>query len=172
MAAADGGESAGLIEALRREPYRFDFFQAVRLLEHLGGRAPVGRDAAPDEEAVRFRALPALRFPAAEISRLSQTPDGPPEMVVSFLGLTGPSGVLPQHYTTLLLSRIRGKDYSLRDFLDLFNHRITSLFHRAWEKYRLPFSYERSRQDGKEEGADPITTCLYARAARPTVDRR
>jgi len=82
-------------------------------------------------------------------------------MVVSFLGLTGPSGVLPQHYTTLLLSRVRGKDFALRDFLDLFNHRLVSLFHRAWEKYRLPFSYERSRLESGAEGADPVTTTLY-----------
>ena len=44
---------------------------------------------------------------------------------------------MPRHYTELLLQRIREKDFSLRDFLDLFNHRLTSLFYRAWEKYSL-----------------------------------
>src|SRR5579871_6026175 len=99
MAAAHGGQGAGLTDALAAGPSRFDFFQAVRLLEALGGRAEVGGDAAPRAEAVRFRAQPALRFPAAEIAQFRARPgDAPPEMAVTFLGLTGPSGVLPQHY--------------------------------------------------------------------------
>ena len=32
---------------------------------------------------------------------------------------------------------------ALRDWLDLFNHRIVSLFYRAWEKYRFYLPYER-----------------------------
>ena len=69
-------------------------------------------------------------------------------MLVAFLGLTGPSGVLPPHYTAHADARVcAAKDTSLRDLLDMFNHRLISLFYRAWEKYRLPFAYERSRQE-------------------------
>jgi type VI secretion system protein ImpH len=133
-----------------------------------GGAYPVGHDFPPDREIVRFRAHPSLSFPASPIAQLDQpSPRGPdreasipPEMVVTFLGLTGPAGVLPQHYTELLLHRLRAKDPSLRDFLDLFNHRLVSLFFRAWEKYRLPFAYERAHAD---EGPEPdlVTQGLY-----------
>jgi type VI secretion system protein ImpH len=171
---AKKGAILTLAERLCREPHRFDFFQAVRLLERLVHeqtlkdrrlrRRPIGEDATPRQELVRFRALPALSFPAGHISQLRRpaTDDGPPpEMVVSFLGLTGPAGVLPQHYTTLLLRRLRLKDFALRDFLDLFNHRLVSLFYRAWEKYRLPFAYERSHVDGSTETRDRCTEALY-----------
>jgi type VI secretion system protein ImpH len=162
MAAANGRASTDLNETLLREPQRFEFFQAVRLLERLRPNAPVGQDAMPDQEVVRFRALPSLSFPAAEINRLRHTAErGPLEMVVSFLGLTGPSAMLPQHYTTLLLRRMREKDHALHDFLDLFNHRLVSLFYRAWQKYRLPIAFETSRLGSEEQGADPVSTCLY-----------
>ena len=49
-------------------------------------------------------------------------------MTVTFMGLTGPKGVLPSHFTRLLLRRLRAKDATLRDFFDLLNHRRVALF--------------------------------------------
>jgi type VI secretion system protein ImpH len=68
-------------------------------------------------------------------------------MTVAFMGTTGPLGVLPHPYTELLVDRTRHKDTALREFLDLFNHRLVSLFYRAWEKYRFPVTYERGEDD-------------------------
>jgi type VI secretion system protein ImpH len=179
MAGARGRTDRGLSERLFAEPQCFDFFQAVRILEHLareqaGGRpgfpaGPVGQDHPPELEAVRFRSQPSLSFPPGPIVqvrtlRTSETASrGEPmpfvEMVVAFLGLIGPAGVLPTHYTTLLLQRIRDKDFALRDFFDIFHHRAIALFYRAWEKYRLPFAYERSRI--RASGDDLVTSGLY-----------
>jgi type VI secretion system protein ImpH len=169
MAAADGRTGAGLSGALRREPHRFEFFQAVRLLGRLANGSAVGRDEPPEREAVRFRAAPSLSFAPAAVRevRLAPPTDGdgeaPAEMLVSFLGLTGPSGALPHHYTALLLRRGRDKDHTLRDFFDLFNHRLVSLFYRAWEGHRLAAAYERSKADAPDAD-DPITRGLYCLA--------
>ena len=32
-------------------------------------------------------------------------------------------------------------DFTLAAFFDLFNHRIVSLFYRAWEKHRFPRAF-------------------------------
>jgi type VI secretion system protein ImpH len=172
MASADGRETTDLSRLLFARPERFDFFQAVRLLEqvvHARARQgqgpptePIGLDSAPVREFVRFGVLPSLSFPAGAVAGL-RARDGtaPPEMVVPFLGLTGPLGVLPAHYTALLLRRLREKDFALRDFLDLFHHRLLSLFYRAWEKYRLPFAHERFRLVPRGRDADPTTGALY-----------
>lgn len=161
MATQSGRKETALSERLRQEPWRFDFFQAVRLLEFIEPeRKPVGYDFPSDQEIVRFRALLSRSFPAAPIARIDTSPDemSAPQMQVSFMGLAGPAGVLPEGYLDLLLQRLRDRDFALRDFLDLFNHRTISLFYRAWEKYRFPFSFERIRRRG--EAVDPFTGCL------------
>jgi type VI secretion system protein ImpH len=80
-------------------------------------------------------------------------------MIVSFLGLTGPSGALPYHYSRLLVERIRGGDLAFGDFLDIFHHRLISLFFKAWEKYRFLFSSERSLREARQ---DTFTSCLFS----------
>lgn len=136
-------------QALRAHPHIFEFFQAVRLLEQLsrGLREPVGQFSRPEREAVRFRVNNTLAFPASQIQDLEWPPDGQPRMRVNFMGLTGPSGVLPYAFTEFLIERSRAKDRSLEAFFDLFHHRMISLFYQAWEKYRFPVAYERDQQD-------------------------
>jgi type VI secretion system protein ImpH len=135
-------------EKLRRAPYTFDFFQAIRLLERFRrDRTSVGQFAHPETEAARFSVHPSLAFPASEIQAMDWPDDGPANMTVNFMGLTGPEGVLPNPYTTLIIERLRDGDGSLRDFLDIFNHRIISLFYRAWRKYRFDVACEQGERD-------------------------
>ena len=141
-------------ERLIEECYRFDFFQAVRLLGRLDpDRELVGGTGAPGNEAVRFRTRVSLEFPASAVHEIREPAraGAPPEMVVTFLGMTGAMGVLPHPYTELLIDRTRHRDNTLWDFLDIFNHRLISFFYRAWEKYRFPISYERTGEDSFTE---------------------
>jgi type VI secretion system protein ImpH len=142
-------------ESISEHGYRFEFFQAVRVLERIfRRREPVGRTAHPSKEIARFKAQLSLSFPASQIQgvEIDEGEDPQPSVTVNFLGLTGPLGVLPRHYTELLLERVSRKDTGLRDFLDIFNHRMVSLFYRAWEKYRFAVGYER--------GGDVFTDAL------------
>jgi type VI secretion system protein ImpH len=156
-----------LARRLFEESYDFDFFQAVRLLQRMEpGRVRVGRGGPPQAEAVRFRARISLSFPPSSIYELRKpTSSLPvPVMVQSFMGLTGPSGVLPRHYTEMLYKIERDvrtpEKHALRDWFDLFNHRLVSLFYMAWEKYRFYVPFERGEFDGLEP--DPFTNCLYS----------
>ena len=154
-------------EKLFRDGCDFDFFQAVRVLQKLRPESvPVGRGGPPNVEIVRFRAHVSTSFPPSAIYDVAK-PGGSttvPVMTIAFFGVTGPSGVLPRHYTELLLKIAReskGKEkYALRDWYDLFNHRLISLFYRAWEKYRFFVSYERG--DYKKLDPDPFTRSLRA----------
>lgn len=166
MEASSRRESPPVATRVRREPERFDFFQAVRILERMRrgsgqqGRTSgeIGRDTAPTEEFVRFRSAADLGFPGAPVvdvrtrqlrddanpARVREDQD---EMEVAFFGLIGSTGVLPHHYTRLVMECARARSWALPDFLDLFNHRLLSLFYRAWEKHDFGASYERWRSD-------------------------
>jgi type VI secretion system protein ImpH len=142
-----------LNQELLDEPYRFEFFQAVRLLEKIfPERKPVGRDALPHEEVTRFRSRMGLNFPASAVQEFKdgfdeQTEQEKLEMFINFMGMVGVSGVMPVHYTELIMERVRYRDTAMWMFMDIFTHRAVSLFFRAWEKYRFPVSYERGEDD-------------------------
>lgn len=130
-------------EMLAAEPFRFHFFQAVHLLERMNPeRVAPGKFVALNKELVRFKAHQVLTFPASEIQALQIKDDAPSEMTVNFMGLTGPLGLLTPYYTEYIQERVRRKDFALRDFLDMFNHRAVSLFYQGWQKYHPSVSAE------------------------------
>jgi type VI secretion system protein ImpH len=144
---------SGLDRNLFTEGYRFEFFQAVRLLERLHPeRRGVGRHEDPADEIVRFRSRQSLAFPPSEIHEVTASDDpgagAQDTMWVNFMGLTGLQGAMPRHYATLLADpSSKAQTAALSQFLDLFNHRLISLFYRAWEKYRFAIAYERGGDD-------------------------
>jgi type VI secretion system protein ImpH len=152
MAAASGQENFDVVrwpiaDMLDREPYRFEFFQAVRLLQRMYPRRGVaGRFNNPGDEVARFGSVASVAFPASEIQSLDRT-TAPAQMRVNFMGLTGPQGMLPLPYSALVVDRMREHDMSMRDFFDIFNHRAISLFYQAFEKYRFTIPYERGERD-------------------------
>jgi len=142
-----------LDQVLFDEPYRFEFFQAVRLMHHVyPNRKPVGGTAMPADEVVRFRSFISMEFPPSEIRELKREFDElnereRAEMIICMMGMVGSSGVLPTHYTELVLDRVRHRDTAMWAFLDIFTHRSASLFYRAWAKYRFPVAYESGNDD-------------------------
>ncbi|MFN7137097.1 MAG: type VI secretion system baseplate subunit TssG [Thermomonas sp.] len=121
------------LERLHAQPGRFGFFQAVRLLYSVHGFDGRGSGARPGP--LRFTTPASLAFPPSELAAIVDA-DGHQQVCVNFLGLTGPSGVLPRHYTELLIARRLNRDRGAQDFLDLFNHRLVALFWLAWAKHR------------------------------------
>ena len=175
-----------LLRRLAEKPWEFDFFQAVHLLGMFqedvvepGAQGPPGREAA------RFRARNHLGFAASQIQEIETganpsadeagSASGPPEMVVNFLGLQGPSGVLPEHYTILIQRLERDKDNperaAFRAWLDLFNHRLVSFFYRTWTKYRpgVAFVSGFCRRPG---GHDQLTEAMLAVAGKGMLPAR
>ncbi|MDR1383558.1 MAG: type VI secretion system baseplate subunit TssG [Planctomycetaceae bacterium] len=159
-----------LIEHFRKEPYRFDFWQSVKLLQNQTLPDNVSPDktlsvetlpeiaaVSPDKERFRFASHISQHFPASDVQNFIENnfvegdiegdkngineneydnKIGKPVLSVNFLGLAGLHGPLPVPVTELILDRVKQGDTGLRDFLDIFNHRLISLFYRAMEPMR------------------------------------
>jgi predicted component of type VI protein secretion system len=143
MATAKREQDTPLTERLFEEFYRFSFFRAVGLLELLApGKTQIGHTLNPADEPARFSVKPGFVFHPSDISNLKQVDErNPAEMEVAFMGLVGPSGVLPNWFNELVAERMQQKDFTLSSFLDIFHHRLISLFYLAWKKYRFPVTY-------------------------------
>ena len=139
MAAASGRTTSPLIDRLLAEPYRFSFFQAVRLLERQQpDSVGLGRQGPPSQEAVVLQVDPSLGFPKSDITAIESLDTGhapPYRLVVAFLGLHGASSPLPTFYAEEVLHDLQASGI-LGAFLDVFHHRLLSLFYRSWLRFR------------------------------------
>lgn len=159
-------------------PHEYPFQQVVRLLERSAlyeketrqstvSVNPVARFTPPASESIRFRTRQSLAFPSGEVSSVKriERSNGATqwEMVVNLMGLTGAMGVMPYHYTELMLKRHKQKDETMEHFFDLFNHRTLSLFFQASIKYNLALQYERNiLHNTQKPQHDPQTRTLLS----------
>ncbi len=142
------------LERLAAEPRRFRFDAAVRLvLEAL---------ETADPAAIRFRTLPGLAYPPAEVMAFQPPAQGEPaRLTVAHMGLAGPMGVLPRLYTEVLSETLRGRSTALQDFLDLLATPMIAAFAAAGGKYRLHLAAERERLAGATD-AGPVSAALLS----------
>jgi type VI secretion system protein ImpH len=158
-----------IIDKLFEEGYRFNFFHAVSILEKIyQDSVPLGAEGPLYQEKIRFRANPSLTFPASDIASIHKTIINSAQnqnteivqLVLKFMGLYGVNSPLPL-YITKIISVLASHDEkhelvqeseedgikALRNFLDIFDHRIYSLYYRSWKKYRYYLHYKKEAKD-------------------------
>jgi type VI secretion system protein ImpH len=141
MATRRRNREPAVADSLIREGHRFDFFQAVRLLERTleEGEASVGEQSVPAREKIRFRTRIRMDFPASDLNKVTppKGDDDRYEVDTNFLPVGGFNGPLPQPYVQTLLERTKRRDFAMRDFIDIFHHRLVSIFYRIRKKHRV-----------------------------------
>jgi type VI secretion system protein ImpH len=69
-----------------------------------------------------------------------------PRIAVNFFGLFGPNAPLPPHLTEYLLEReMRHEDPTATAFLNIFHHRLLSMFYRAWAANQKALDLDRPK---------------------------
>lgn len=138
-----------LIAELEKAAYRFDFFEALRLIEAQNKDKPrLGTGIKAKDDAIRLSQEPEMQFPASALSSYTVTGVGVPRLAVNFFGLFGPNGALPLHLTEYARERLRHHhDATFARFADIFHHRMITLFYRAWANARPTVGYDRPETD-------------------------
>ncbi|MDL2408864.1 type VI secretion system baseplate subunit TssG [Rhizobium calliandrae] len=144
---------------------RFQFHQLVALMELRRGDAlPVGKLGDPSHEYLRFRGARSLSFGPSDVSAVAYDPTADLlDIRVNFFGLYGPASPLPATFTERIIEADTVPS-PVEDFLDLFNHRLISLLHVIWRKYRYYLRYETG-------ATDPLSKRFLALCGFPIEDR-
>lgn len=136
---------------------RFEFFDAARTLLMLTRNPPDG-PGGDENPQLRFRSAATKNFPAGHIQKLEHN-DGVIELFTHVIGLFGPTGVLPHVDKDMVTG---GESNQLmRDFLDIFNSRIITLFFHSWLVNRYDIQLELHRR-GIYEEEDTFSMILFA----------
>jgi type VI secretion system protein ImpH len=126
------------------------FFAAMRKLESVFRDAPrFGEALDPALEPVRLGQDPSLAFRGSALTEVRDGDETTPARVrVSYLGAFGPHGPLPTHLTQYIDDRRRHRgDGTWVGFLDIFHHRLISLFYRAWANAQPTVQRDRPETD-------------------------
>lgn len=147
----------GVAQQLLAAPHRFEFYQAVRILERLFVRQGVKPDDVVARH-LRFGSSMSLGFAPSQVESMQAFSSdgtalehdaavahavtmealGKVHLTPGFMGLLGRQGMLPLHYTETLGRReTYQRDRAARAFLDIFGNRAVALHYAAWKKYRL-----------------------------------
>lgn len=148
--ASEARAIADPLPAMSAAPYRYDFFQALRLVENRYRDKPrLGTARRPADEPVRLGQAADLSFAPSALSAVSLADrSGKPRIEVRFFGLFGPNGPLPLHLTAYARERRMHKgDETFGRFADLFHHRLLLLFYRAWAQAQPTVSLDRPEED-------------------------
>lgn len=166
----------GIVQQLLDKPYRFEFFQAISLIEKLLVDKGIPQ-AAVLSDYLQFRNSTGQGFPASQIETLELETSKPAiacneEVLLdalergelericitpAFFGLLGNHGVMPSHYGERIEShQYAHKNSGGRAYFDIFSTRLVALFYRAWRKNRL----ELARVDSGKAVLMPIMLAL------------
>ncbi|NUF83760.1 type VI secretion system baseplate subunit TssG [Acinetobacter seifertii] len=130
-------QDSSITAELFQRPKSFEFIQATRLLRH----SPANDACSSWTDHFKFETSFNLNFPATEIESLELV-DERVHLTNLIVGLTGIKGALPYTYTNKIKQAPRQQRAETKEFLSLFNHKLTSQYVESSITYHLPVRYE------------------------------
>lgn len=152
MATVDRQTTRDLADILLADARNYSFH---RLLEHLHALHGDDLEATPLSPAIRRRVRlqshAGLGFPASDVVLAERLRDDHHEVryrvQTSFFGLHGTDSPLPGYYLDrLAYEQAQGRGIRPA-FLDFFNHRLLTLLHHSWRKYRYYIRFQAKASD-------------------------
>lgn len=108
-------------------------FALLRYLHlHANLTKNIGDELQLTEHNVRFGQLAKLSFQERQVHQIISQGEFLKIKIKGF-GMLGANGALPLHLSEAIYEKnLHEKDHTFNDFLDIFHHRLISLFYKAW----------------------------------------
>ena len=129
------------IQDLLNNPSDYDFTAAVNLLHCWlkSQNLPTGW------LNLKYSAHLSLAFPSADIKTIESINGQEFKLFANFLAIYGSTSPLPNYYTEALFEDIHEDNSAVRDFLDLFQHRLYEIYYEFYLSFQLNNDSEKSR---------------------------
>ncbi|MHC6527180.1 type VI secretion system baseplate subunit TssG [Vibrio proteolyticus] len=136
---------------LAKNPQRYDFVQAMRLLEQLSAQGGKRLNL-----TLKAEAMPSGT--SSEVSYFSSA-NGGAKLRLAKQALSGVKGVIPDYIYEEMLTALHRDDNALKDFLDVFNQRHFEISYRLESQAWLLL--EREQQPAKTQLLKHLATLEY-----------
>lgn len=145
----DSPDTLKLLDDVLSDAPRWRYYAALRQLECAYAEQPrLGKGRRPVDDKIRLGQEPSTIFAPSTIHTAKQDDKGLVQLKVLFMGVFGSNGPLPLHLTEYARNRVRdAKDESMVQFMDMFHHRLLSLFYRVWADKEPTVQYDRPDTD-------------------------
>lgn len=127
----------------------WSFLALLRWLnaQHTGSPV-IGHASRAQQEPVRLGQKASLAFAPRELADVHQGEDGRWHIRTLGLGMLGPNGAMPLHFTDWVRERSESfRDDTLADFLDVFHHRFLTQLYAAWHRAQSVTALDRPDGD-------------------------
>lgn len=153
MAYAERHSANDLATPVLSQARSYAFYQLVEYLHRLhDDELEYELDKLPQDERFLFTSTGSLGFPASDITLANHQINNEGhikyELEVSFLGMHGSASPLPGYFLDTVAYEYGHNDGIRHHFFDFFNHRLITLLHRGWRKYRYYIRYQANAEDG------------------------
>ncbi|KEQ00956.1 hypothetical protein SASC598J21_012400 [Snodgrassella alvi SCGC AB-598-J21] len=141
--------NVSLFNRLMLAPEAYNFFQFCHLLESHQVNLRVPDLQSDSELTLQFCAWPYLGFPASELKQ--SLPESVydykfPVVFTTFMGLIGTDGVMPNWLIAESAEKKDGME-NLLAFLDMFHHRMMTMFYQIWKRFHYDFQFHPDASD-------------------------
>ncbi|WP_313644739.1 type VI secretion system baseplate subunit TssG [Pseudomonas sp.] len=137
------------VDRMLREAHQYSYFELLELIYQSHGDDLEQRPLAPEtRRRLRLEVSPKLSFPTADVVDAERMGEDSYRIQATFLGLHGTDSPLPSYYLDQVAYE-NAQDIGIRPaYFNFYNHRLHTLLHQGWRKYR----YYRRFQPGATDG--------------------
>ena len=151
MAATHRHTASDLNDQLLDEASSHNFFCLLERLHDLHGDDLETANAyGAEHQRIRLSNYAGMGFPTSDVSVARRLDEGLPHQYLvqaTFFGMHGPDSPLPSYYLERLAYEASQGDGIRPAFFDFFNHRLLTLLHQAWRKYRYYIRFRAGATD-------------------------